>query len=95
VYRAGAPAITKNGRRIDIAANIGSFEDVKIALSNGAEGVGLFRTEFLFISREKPPTEEERYEACSEVVGAMAGHPVIIRTLDIVGIKRADGRGDI
>jgi phosphotransferase system enzyme I (PtsI) len=70
-----------------LAANIGTPKDVASALANGAEGVGLFRTEFLYMDRNSLPTEEEQFEAYREVVEKMEGRPVTIRTLDIGGDK--------
>jgi phosphotransferase system enzyme I (PtsI) len=81
-------AITKEGKRIEVSANIGKTEDADIALQEGAEGVGLFRTEFLFLDRTTPPTEEEQFEAYKTVLGKFRGKPVIIRTLDIGGDKK-------
>jgi multiphosphoryl transfer protein len=79
---AKVPAVTTDGRRIDVVANIGSLDDVSAALESGAEGVGLLRTEFLFLERETPPTEEEHFEAYEEICRSLEGRPVIIRTLD-------------
>lgn len=83
----GRPSITKDGIRVEIAANIGKPEDVERVLSYDGEGIGLFRTEFLFMDRTKMPTEEEQFEAYRSVAAAMQGKPVIIRTLDIGGDK--------
>ncbi|MEF9939783.1 MAG: phosphoenolpyruvate--protein phosphotransferase [Clostridium sp.] len=83
----GRPSITKDGIRVEIAANIGKPEDVERVLSYDGEGIGLFRTEFLFMDRTKMPTEEEQFEAYRSVASAMQGKPVIIRTLDIGGDK--------
>ncbi len=80
-------AVTQDGHTIEIAANIGSPNDVPIALDFGAEGVGLFRTEFLFMDRESAPDEEEQYHAYREVANAMGQRPVIVRTLDVGGDK--------
>jgi phosphoenolpyruvate-protein phosphotransferase/dihydroxyacetone kinase phosphotransfer subunit len=79
---AKAPAVTTDGRRIDIGANIGSTGDVSAALESGAEGVGLLRTEFLFLERDTPPTEDEHFAAYESVCRALQGRPVIIRTID-------------
>lgn len=79
--------ITKDGVKIEVAANIGRPEDVDRVLSYDAEGIGLFRTEFLFMDRTSMPTEEEQFEAYRKVAVAMNGKPVIIRTLDIGGDK--------
>ena len=81
-------AITKEGKRIEVFANIGKTEDADIALQEGAEGVGLFRTEFLFLNRTTPPTEEEQFEAYKMVLEKFKGKSVIIRTLDIGGDKQ-------
>lgn len=81
------PAVTLDGRRLELAANIGRPADVEGALSYGAEGVGLFRTEFLYMDRSELPSEDEQFEAYRSVVAACAPHPVIIRTLDIGGDK--------
>lgn len=81
------PAQTTDGRRVELEANIGTPEDVTGALSNGAEGIGLFRTEFLYMNRTCLPREEEQFEAYKAVVSAMKGKRVTIRTLDIGGDK--------
>ena len=83
----GRETITKDGVKIEVAANIGRPEDVDRVLSYDAEGIGLFRTEFLFMDRNAMPTEEEQFEAYKKVAAAMNGKPVIIRTLDIGGDK--------
>ncbi|RKL61985.1 phosphoenolpyruvate--protein phosphotransferase [Thermoanaerobacteraceae bacterium SP2] len=75
-------------RKVELFANIGTPKDVKGALENGAEGVGLYRTEFLYMDRESLPTEEEQFEAYKVVAQSMAPRPVIIRTLDIGGDKK-------
>ncbi len=74
---------SKSGKKIEIYANVGSVEDVQDALDNDAGGIGLFRTEFLFMGRKEAPTEEEQFEIYREAVIAMKGKPVIIRTMDI------------
>jgi phosphoenolpyruvate-protein phosphotransferase len=84
-------ASTRDGRRIEVAANIGSASEAEGALEWGAEGVGLFRTEFLFMQRTELPTEEEQYEAYREVAEAFGERPVIIRTLDVGGDKDLPG----
>lgn len=81
------PTITRDGHQVEIAANIGTPKDLEGALRNGAEGIGLFRTEFLYMDRDTFPTEEEQFAAYKEVVEKMKGKPVIIRTLDIGGDK--------
>lgn len=83
----GKPSVTKDGRKVEIVANIGKPEDAQRALEYDAEGVGLFRTEFLFMDRENAPTEEEQFEAYKKVATLMKDKPVIIRTLDIGGDK--------
>ena len=84
-------ARTSDGRRIEVSANIGSAKDAEEALSWGAEGVGLFRTEFLFMERAELPSEEEQYEVYREVAEAFDDKPVIIRTLDVGGDKDLPG----
>ncbi len=81
------PAMTVDGRRVEMAANIGMPKDVKAALKNGAEGIGLFRTEFLFMDRASFPSEDEQFQAYKMVSEQMLDRPVIIRTLDIGGDK--------
>lgn len=81
------PAVTRDGRTIEISANIGFPADVPLARENGADGVGLFRTEFLFMRGATLPDEDEQYEAYAAVLAGMEGRPVIIRTLDIGGDK--------
>ena len=81
------PAMTLDGRKVEMAANIGMTRDVKSALKNGAEGIGLFRTEFLFMDRATFPSEDDQFNAYRLVVEQMEGRPVIIRTLDIGGDK--------
>ena len=80
-------AVTPDGRRVEIAANVGSPNDVPPALEFGAEGVGLFRTEFLFMDRTAAPSEEEQFEAYRRAARAAGGRPLIIRTLDVGGDK--------
>lgn len=83
------PAQTKDKKRqVKLAANIGTPNDVKGALENGAEGIGLYRTEFLYMDRDTLPTEDEQFEAYKKVAVKMAPHSVIIRTLDIGGDKK-------
>ena len=81
------PTITKDGHRVELAANIGTPEDAKGATANGAEGVGLYRTEFLYMDRNELPTEEEQFAAYKAVLEEMKDKPVIVRTLDIGGDK--------
>jgi phosphotransferase system enzyme I (PtsI) len=84
-------ARTRDGQRIEVAANIGSAEEAESALEWGAEGVGLFRTEFLFMERPELPSEEEQYGAYRKVAEAFGERPVIIRTLDVGGDKDLPG----
>jgi len=81
------PAVTLDGTRIVLSANIEQPSDAESVTASGAEGVGLFRTEYLFINREKLPTEDEQYEAYRQVAATLKPHPVIIRTLDLGGDK--------
>jgi phosphocarrier protein FPr len=80
---AGQPAETLDGRRIEVVANVGSPADVDAAVANGAEGVGLLRTEFLFLGRESLPSEEEQLAAYEEIAGRLDGRPLVLRTLDV------------
>jgi phosphocarrier protein FPr len=80
-------ATTRDGHRLEIAANIGGPHDAPIALEFGAEGVGLFRTEFLFLDRQIAPTEEEQFAAYRQAAETMGQRPLIIRTLDVGGDK--------
>jgi phosphocarrier protein FPr len=82
------PAITKDGHRVEVVANIAKVGEADQAVNTGAEGIGLLRTEFLFLNRSEPPGEEEQYLAYSQMVKALGGLPLIIRTLDIGGDKR-------
>jgi phosphotransferase system enzyme I (PtsI) len=84
-------ASTSDGRRIEVAANLGSASEAEDALEWGAEGVGLFRTEFLFMERDDLPSEDEQYEAYSAVARAFGEKPVIVRTLDVGGDKDLPG----
>lgn len=81
------PAETRDGLRVELWANIGHPDEVQRALEVGAEGIGLFRTEFLFLERSAPPDEDEQYAAYAAALRAMADRPVVIRTLDIGGDK--------
>lgn len=83
----GKPTITKDGVHIELVANIGKPEDLEKVLQYDGEGVGLFRTEFLFMDRSAMPTEDEQFEAYKKVAEGLSGKPVIIRTLDIGGDK--------
>jgi len=82
-----APAITQDGLAVEIVANIGNPDDARAALTNGAEGVGLLRTEFLFLDRRDAPTEQEQFDAYQAIGEVMGMRPVIVRTLDVGGDK--------
>lgn len=81
------PATTKDGKQIEVVANIGNIEGAKSAIENGAEGVGLFRTEFLYLERTKLPTEEEQFQVYKDILDVFGDMPVILRTLDVGGDK--------
>ncbi|WP_144522842.1 phosphoenolpyruvate--protein phosphotransferase [Bacillus pumilus] len=81
------PTVTKDGVHVELAANIGTPEDVKGVLENGGEAVGLYRTEFLYMGRDQLPTEEEQFDAYKTVLEKMEGKAVVVRTLDIGGDK--------
>jgi phosphotransferase system enzyme I (PtsI) len=80
------PAETKDGHQVELVANIGTPDDLEGALKNGAEGIGLYRSEFLYMDRDSLPTEEEQFKAYKEVAEKMSG-PIVIRTMDIGGDK--------
>ena len=84
---ASGPVVTKDGERVHVSGNIGRAEEAAEALAKGGFGIGLFRTEFLFLDRDVPPTEEEHMNAYSSVLAAVSPNPVIIRTLDAGGDK--------
>lgn len=81
------PAETLDGHRIELVGNIGNSRDIEGVVRNGGEGVGLYRTEFLFMDRNQLPTEEEQFHAYKEVVEAMPGKLIVLRTMDIGGDK--------
>ena len=85
----GRESVTKKGKKINLFANIGGPDDVKAALEGDAEGIGLLRSEFLYLGRDAFPTEDELFEAYKQIVEAMGGKKVIIRTLDIGADKQA------
>lgn len=85
--KAKATAVTKDGKMHQILANVSGPKEAEISYNNGAEGVGLYRTEFLFMNRNEVPSEEEQYEAYKAVCENMKGYPVTIRTLDVGGDK--------
>lgn len=86
----GQETVTKSGKKVHLYANIGDVNDVAYVLENDAEGIGLFRSEFLYLGRNNLPSEEEQFEAYKQVLLAMGGRKVIIRTLDIGADKQAD-----
>ena len=87
---AAQPAITRDGRRVEIVANIGSLDDAQEAIKHGAEGVGLLRTEFLFLDRATAPDEDEQVRAYNAIFQAIGpSKPIVVRTLDIGGDKPA------
>ncbi|APH05516.1 phosphoenolpyruvate--protein phosphotransferase [Bacillus weihaiensis] len=81
------PTVSKDGQHVELAANIGTPNDVKGVLENGGEAVGLYRTEFLYMGRDQLPTEDEQFDAYKTVLEKMEGKPVVVRTLDIGGDK--------
>ena len=83
------PAVFTDGHRVEVVGNIGKAAEATAAVEAGAEGIGLMRTEFLFLERDTPPSEDEQYEAYSEMTRALNGLPLILRTLDIGGDKIA------
>ena len=86
----GRESVTKSGRKVNVYANIGSVSDVAYVLENDAEGIGLFRSEFLYLGRDSLPDETEQFNAYRQVLQMMAGKKVIIRTLDIGADKQVD-----
>lgn len=83
-------AITTDGKKVEVSANIGNIEDLKAAIENGCDGVGLFRTELLYMENDHFPTEEEQFEVYKEATQMLGEKPLIIRTLDIGGDKGLD-----
>jgi multiphosphoryl transfer protein len=83
------PAVFTDGHRVEVVGNIGKAAEAAVAVEAGAEGIGLMRTEFLFLERDTPPSEDEQYEAYSQMTRALNGLPLILRTLDIGGDKIA------
>ncbi|APG26058.1 MAG: phosphoenolpyruvate--protein phosphotransferase [Syntrophotalea acetylenica] len=90
-YFRGLEAVTLDGHRVVLRSNIEIAEEVPIALREGAQGVGLFRTEFLYMKRNHVPSEEEQLSAYRQIIESMAPHPVTIRTLDVGGDKLVSG----
>lgn len=81
------PAVTKDGHRVEVVANIGAVQEAASVIESGAEGVGLLRTEFLFLDRDHSPDEDEQYQALCDMIFALQGLPMIVRTMDIGGDK--------
>ncbi len=85
--RTREPAVTRDGQRLEVAANVSAADEAEPAFARGADGIGLFRTEMLFVHRDAPPTEEEQVAAYARAAAAAGGRPVVIRTLDVGGDK--------
>lgn len=83
----GSQSLTADGQQVEVAGNIGKPKDVALIVNNDGDGIGLFRSEFVFMDRETAPTEEEQFEAYKHVLETLGGKPVIIRTLDAGGDK--------
>ena len=83
-------SVTKDGKEIELGANISSLKELDVALASGTNGVGLFRTEFLYMDRNRLPREDEQFEVYRTVAEKLDGRPLIIRTLDIGGDKNLD-----
>ncbi|UCD81160.1 MAG: phosphoenolpyruvate--protein phosphotransferase [Desulfobacterales bacterium] len=81
------PAVTIDGRRLSISANVGNVAGAQFALENGADGVGLLRTEFLYLTRSEPPSEAEQVDILRQIGSKIAGRPICVRTLDVGGDK--------
>ena len=81
------PSVTRDGKGVEVLANIGNVEDARVAMDAGAEGVGLLRTEFLYLGTERPPAEEDQVAAYRAIIDVFRGLPVVLRTLDIGGDK--------
>jgi phosphotransferase system enzyme I (PtsI) len=88
IAKASEPALTKDGKRVEVFANVAGPDSVEEALRLGAEGIGLLRTEFLFLNRSTAPDENEQYEAYRKMVVLMGQKPVVMRTLDVGGDKQ-------
>lgn len=84
---AAEPAVTADGTQVEVVANVGSLDDARLALDHGAEGIGLLRTEFLYLERRTAPDEEEQYAAYAAILRVMGARPVVVRTLDVGGDK--------
>lgn len=84
---AAQPAITRDGHRVEVVANVGGVEEARSALQYGAEGIGLLRTEFLFLGRPQPPDEQTQYQVYQTILDVMEKRAVVVRTLDVGGDK--------
>lgn len=84
---AGEPAVTKDGRKVDVVANVGSVADAEKAVACGSEGIGLLRTEFLYLDRQTAPAEDDQYLVYKKIFDTQGSRPVVIRTLDVGGDK--------
>jgi phosphotransferase system enzyme I (PtsI) len=84
---AAQPAVTTDGHQLEIVANVGNLDDARSALASGAEGIGLLRTEFLYLDRSTAPDEQEQYKAYKDILDLMEKRPVVVRTLDVGGDK--------
>lgn len=81
--RAADPAVTRDGTTVPVLANVGTAEDARRAVAEGADGVGMFRTEFAFLGRDEPPDEDEQYRSYARVADAVGERPLVVRTLDL------------
>src|SRR5690625_5624852 len=86
------PTVSQDGAQVELAANIGTPDDIESVLDNGGEAVGLYRTEFLYMGSNDFPTEDEQFEAYQSVLEQMGDKPVVVRTLDIGGEDRKSTR---
>src|SRR5699024_1378071 len=84
------PSTTKDNHQVELGANIGSYQDMDLVLKHGAEAIGLYRTESLYVENNNFPTGAEQFEAYTSVLGAMENKPVVIRTLDMGGDNKLD-----
>jgi phosphoenolpyruvate-protein phosphotransferase len=87
------PAVTRDGARVEVVANIGSAADAETAIAHGAEGVGLFRTEFLYLNSKSLPTIDQQVQAYRQVIEILGGKPLVVRTMDIGGDKTVEYLG--
>jgi phosphoenolpyruvate-protein phosphotransferase/dihydroxyacetone kinase phosphotransfer subunit len=87
LQKSHAPAVLRDGTHIEIVANVGKVTDAQAAIKNGAEGIGLLRTEFLYLTRETPPSEEEQLNTLLQIGAILGQRPIIVRTLDVGGDK--------